>query len=61
MKDDLELAALLINQEIRRRELPSEGLTRARDLLQRISRFNLEVIGEIESGWLSPLDTVTRT
>ena len=49
MAEDLELAALLVNQEIRRRELPSEGLTHAKELLDRIQKFNREVITEVES------------
>ena len=40
MADDLELVNLLLEQEISRREFPTDALTRAKELAERLEHFN---------------------
>lgn len=47
MADDLELVNLLLQQEISRREFPTEALTRAKELAERLEKFNRENVKEL--------------
>jgi hypothetical protein len=49
MAEDLEMVALLINQEKRRRENPSEALQHAEQLICRLSQWNGENVRELDS------------
>ena len=49
MADDLEMLSLLINQETRRREYPSEALQHAEQLVCRLSQWNGENVRELDS------------
>lgn len=46
MRDDLDMLLLLLNQEIRRREFPSEALTRSLNLAHRLKDWNGENVEE---------------
>jgi hypothetical protein len=49
MADDLEMIALLLSQENRRRENPSEALQHAEQLTARLLQWNGENVRELDS------------